>query len=222
MRIHGTARNWLAAQPDPAAGGAGAASRSSGRAPAGSGRRSHTAGSPAGVADGLRGCSAGDSRSAGDSPADGSGLGIRSTGRCPGARQRAASAAARVPLGGRRAGLGARSQVLSRYFLACPANPARRQPPVPATPTGCPSGCPGTSGLSVAVAAEVRCACPCATLVVLRQSLAVASRNLNDYAEWQIIKETGGGKTTCTETGCISTLGITVNETFAAGKQPDR
>jgi len=28
---------------------------------------------------------------------------------------------------------------------------------------------------------KIRCACPCATLVVLRQSLAVAPRNLNAY-----------------------------------------
>ena len=63
------------------------------------------------------------------------------------------------------------SQVLSRYFLACPS-----------TPTGYSSGCPGTPCLSVEVAAEIRCACLCATPVVLRQSLTVAPRNLNAYA----------------------------------------
>ena len=71
--------------------------------------------------------------------------------------------------------------MLSRYFLACPSSPARRHPPVPSTPTGCSSGCPGTPCLSVELAAEIRCACLCATLVVLRQSLTVAPRNLNAY-----------------------------------------
>ena len=69
----------------------------------------------------------------------------------------------------------------SRYFLACPSSPARRHPPAPPTPTGCSSGCPGTPCLSVAVADEIRFACLCATLVVLRQSLTVAPRNLNGY-----------------------------------------
>ena len=73
------------------------------------------------------------------------------------------------------------SQVRSRYFLACPSSPARRHPPAPPTPTGCSSGCPGTPCLSVAVADEIRFACLCATLVVLRQSLTVAPRNLNAY-----------------------------------------
>ncbi len=69
----------------------------------------------------------------------------------------------------------------SRYFLACPSSPARRHTPAPPTPTGCSSGCPGTPCLSVAVADEIRFACLCATLVVLRQSLTVAPRNLNAY-----------------------------------------
>ena len=77
----------------------------------------------------------------------------------------------------RMASLPRQSQVLSRYFLAYPANPARRQPPVSATPTGCSSGCPATPCLSVELADEIRCA----TLVVLRPSLTVAPRNLNAY-----------------------------------------
>ena len=66
---------------------------------------------------------------------------------------------------------GGQSKVLSRSFLACPL-----------TPTGCSSGCLGTPCLSVEVAAEIRCACLCATPVVLWQSLTVAPRNLNAYS----------------------------------------
>ena len=96
------------------------------------------------------------------------------------------------------------SQVRSRYFLACPSSPARRHPPAPPTPTGCSSGCPGTPCLSVAVADEIRFACLCATLVVLRQSLTVAPRNLNAYSEDSGSHRFGGRKDARDCAGCRS------------------
>ena len=66
------------------------------------------------------------------------------------------------------------------FLLAHPALPDALHPLHRRRPVA-PPATPELLCLSVAVADEIRFACLCATLVVLRQSLTVAPRNLNAY-----------------------------------------
>ena len=66
--------------------------------------------------------------------------------------------------------------LLAHRALPDAIHPLHRRRPV------APPATPELLCLSVAVADEIRFACRCATLVVLRQSLTVAPRNLNAYA----------------------------------------
>ena len=67
--------------------------------------------------------------------------------------------------------------LLAHRALPDAIHPLHRRRPV------APPATPELLCLSVAVADEIRFACLCATLVVLRQSLTVAPRNLNAYVE---------------------------------------
>ena len=67
------------------------------------------------------------------------------------------------------------------FLLAHPALPDALHPLHRRRPVA-PPATPELLCLSVAVADEIRFACLCATLVVLRQSLTVAPRNLNAYS----------------------------------------
>ena len=87
--------------------------------------------------------------------------------------------------------------LLAHRALPDASHPLHRRRPV------APPATPELLCLSVAVADEIRFACLCATLVVLRQSLTVAPRNLNGYNPCSMAKRVsiinfkgGVGKTT--------------------------